>query len=306
MHVAVAIVGYRNVGDIVGCLRALSASTYSDFEVVICENGGADAYAAVVDAAPPVLSGGQPVRVILAPHNLGFAGGVNACVGATPDADAWWLLNPDTEAAPNALSAMVERLQRGDCDAVGCTLVLPSGVIQSYGGRWRGWLARSELIGLGDRLGDPVDREVVERAQSYLSGASMLVGRRFVEVVGLMREEYFLYCEEVEWCLRGVAKGMCLGFSPDACVVHLHGTTTGAAEGVRDRPRMPVYLGERNKLLVTRDCFRRWFLVSAAASLAQLVLRCAPHGAWRHLGYGVEGWWAGVRGERGVPRWLRA
>jgi hypothetical protein len=50
MHVAVAIVGFRNEGDIVRCLGALEASTHRDFEIVICENGGPEAYARLTAA----------------------------------------------------------------------------------------------------------------------------------------------------------------------------------------------------------------------------------------------------------------
>ena len=219
MHIAVAIVGFRNSRDIVDCLNALSRSTHQDFEVIICENGGREAYEELVTAVPAQLAGGQPVRVIIAPTNLGFAGGVNVCLNEAPNADAWWLLNPDTEPDAEALSAMVRRLSVGDCEAVGCTIVLPDGSVQSHGGRWRPWLARAELIGIGDDTGRPADRVAVEQAQSFLSGASMLVGRRFLEVVGPMREEYFLYVEEVEWCVRGLLRGMRLGFSPEARVV---------------------------------------------------------------------------------------
>src|SRR3954471_4207611 len=46
MHVAVAIVGYRNADDVCACVTALARSTHDDFEVVICENGGGDAFEA--------------------------------------------------------------------------------------------------------------------------------------------------------------------------------------------------------------------------------------------------------------------
>ena len=55
MHGSVAIVGYRNPDDIVRCLGALQQSTHPDFEVIICENGGPVAYAALI-AVPPVCS----------------------------------------------------------------------------------------------------------------------------------------------------------------------------------------------------------------------------------------------------------
>ena len=304
MHIAVSIVGFRNLADILCCLDSLSRSTYTDFEVVICENGGQSAYRDLVAVVPAALALGQKVTVVSAPNNLGFAGGVNVCLAQTPDADGWWLLNPDTEPDERALAEMVDRLAKGDCEAVGCTVFLPGGKIQSHGGRWLGWSARGVLIGDGAALGDAVDASLVERTQSFISGASMLIGRRFLEVVGPMREDYFLYCEEVEWCLRALSKGMRLGFSPGGRVLHHHGTTTGAGEAVRDQPRMVVYFGERNRLLLTRDCFKGRFPFVALAALAHLSIRCIPRGAWRHLSYGLAGWWAGVRGERGAPSWI--
>ena len=96
MRVAVAIVGFRNREDILRCLRALSRSTYANFEVAICENGGREAFADLIAVLPTNLPDGQPVRAVEAGGNLGYAGGVNVCLAETPGADAWWILNPDT------------------------------------------------------------------------------------------------------------------------------------------------------------------------------------------------------------------
>jgi GT2 family glycosyltransferase len=301
LHVTVAIVGYRNPVDIAQCVAALAKSTYADFDVIICENGGPTAYQALANTLPLSLPGGQRVRSVCAPRNLGFAGGVNLCLAETPASDAWWVLNPDTEPCPEALAAQVERLAEGDCDAVGATLYLPDGRVQSHGGRWRSWLARAESIGVGDSMDIPVDAARIERQQSYLNGASMLITRRFLELVGPMREDYFLYCEEVEWFLRAGRMGMRLGFAPKALVLHKQGSTTGAGARHRERPRLPIYLGERNKILLTRDCFPGRLPVAAAAALVLVSMRYVRHRAWPQWGYALAGWQAGLRGERGPP-----
>jgi hypothetical protein len=300
-HVAVAIVGYRNAADIARCLGALANSSHTNFEVVICENGGSAAFDRLQQAVPDVLAGGQTVSLYLAPSNLGYAGGVNYCMARSPAADAWWVLNPDTKPESEALAGLVSRMGEGDCEAVGGTLYRQDGTVQGYGGRWRGWLARAESIGMGARVRDPIDRGEVEAAQSYILGASLLIGRRFLETVGPMREDYFLYVEEVEWCLRGRKHGMRLGFAPSARVLHEQGGTTGSADAIRGRPRTPIYLDERNKLLVTRDCFPSRLFVAAGAALCLLVLRYGRAGAWRQMGYAFAGWWAGVRNTRGRP-----
>lgn len=304
MHVAICIVAFRNIDDIASCLGALASSNHREFEVLICENGGRAAFDALQAQLPAALPGGQPVRAVCASHNLGYAGGVNVCLQETTSADAWWVLNPDTLPGPESLARLVARLEAGDCDAAGNTVYLPDGRVQSHGGRWRPWLARAVSIGHGTTHGGTVDQGRVEREQTYLNGASMMIGRRFFTTVGPMREDYFLYCEEVEWCLRGLKHGMRLGYAPGADVLHEAGTTTGSYDHIRSRPRTPIYLGERNKMLTTRDCFPLRLPVAAVAALALLCLRFGRARAWRQLGYALSGWAAGLRGERGPPRWL--
>jgi N-acetylglucosaminyl-diphospho-decaprenol L-rhamnosyltransferase len=271
---------------------------------VICENGGRAAHRTLRAMLPWHLAHGQTITLLPPCGNLGYAGGVNLCMAARPDAAAWWVLNPDTHVEPEALAALMARLGKGDCDAVGGVLYHPDGQVQAYGGRWRGWLARAESIGLGASVSAIVDRQSVERRTDYLLGASMLIGRRFRQIAGPMRDDYFLYAEEIEWCLRARSRGLRLGFAPDARVCHGQGGTTGSAAAIRTRPRLPIYLDERNKLHVVRDTTPARLPVAACLSLLLAWARFGRRGAllqWRHA---VAGWWAGLRNQRGMPRWL--
>ncbi|MBP6030357.1 MAG: glycosyltransferase family 2 protein [Sphingobium sp.] len=303
-HVSICIVAFHNAEEIAGCIVALGQSTYENFDIVICENGGALAYAKLQSLLPQKLPAGQGVECLQAPGNLGYAGGVNLAMRARPDADAWWIVNPDTVPEPGALAALVDRLSRGDCHMVGGVLYNAQGRVQAYGGHWRFWLGRAVSIGMGARVDDPVDAAAVEAKMNYVLGASMLVDRHFVGRVGLMRDEYFLYCEEVEWGLRARKMGIKLGFAPDARVRHDQGGTTGSAGAIKNRKSLPIYMDERNKLHVVRDISGWRLPVAAAATLLLLSLRYGMRGAWRQWGYALSGWWAGIRDERGVPPML--
>jgi GT2 family glycosyltransferase len=303
MHVAICIVGFRNPADIANCLAALSRSTYADFEVVICENGGAAAARTLAERIPGACEGGQPVRILTAEGNLGYAGGVNVCLRAAPDADAWWVLNPDTRPDPAALEQLVERLARGDCAAAGSTIYYADGKVQGRGGQWRPWLARAVGLDYGKALDAPPSVDLEARLW-YLSGASMIVTRGFVDQVGKMREDYFLYGEEVEWCLRAREAGVRLGLAPGSNVLHQQGTTTGAARDMRQRTKTPVYLDERNKMLLTRDHYPLRLPVVAVTALVMLCLRFGKRRAWRQLGFALCGWAAGLANRRGKPPWL--
>jgi len=304
LHVAVAIVAFRNADDVVACLNALNESEHRDFEVVVCENGGQLAFDELRARMPAVLAEGQKVRGILAAGNVGYAGGVNVCMAATPDADAWWVLNPDTAPTASALRVMVGRLQRGDCDAVGGVICSRGGAIQSLGGLWRPQFARAVSLGHGRPVAEVGQlSSAVERQQNYLNGASMLISRNFLQKAGPMREDYFLYCEEVEWCLRARASGLRLAFEPSAVIPHEQGTTTGNPREIHGQGKLPVYLNERNRLLLTRDLFPDLYHRAVIMALILIFLRFARRGAWRQLGYALTGWLAGLRGERGRPVW---
>ncbi len=303
--VAVVIVSYQSAVDVADCLQALAASRHDDFEVVVCENGGAAAFDSLRAAIPQTLPSGQAVRLICADRNLGYAGGVNLAMAAAPDVDAWWVLNPDTRPEPEALGALVARLRQGDCEAVGCVLLLATGQVQSYGGCWQKSLARAVSLGYGGSASARVDRAQVEQNQNYLNGACMLVGRDFAAAAGPMREDYFLYCEEVEWCLRAIKAGMRLGFADDAVVLHKQGTSTGAHSDLRSSSRLSVYLNERNRVLLSRDCFPQLLPLALLAVPVTSIIRFGKRRAWRQVGYAVQGWWAGVFNRRGAPIWMR-
>jgi N-acetylglucosaminyl-diphospho-decaprenol L-rhamnosyltransferase len=300
VHVAVAIVGYRNVHDVVRCVTSLSKSEYDDFEVVICENGGKSSCDMLRERLTSPLPNGQIVRVIEAVKNGGYAAGVNICLAESGDADAWWILNPDTEVSPAAMAALVARIGQG-AHAAGGTLHFLDGRVQSYGGVWRPWLGRAVSLGKGRWLADVPDAADIERKLVYLSGASMLIDRTFLERVGPLAEDYFLYCEEIDWCLRGARSGIKLGFAADARVLHYQGTTTGSSSSLSERSWLSVYLDERNKMLITRRYFPMKLPVAAIAAFILLGLRYLRRGAVRQFWYGVSGWSAGLMGYSGPP-----
>ena len=97
---------------------------------------------------------------------------------------------------------------------------------------------------------------------------------------------------------------MRLGFAPDAHVLHYLGTTTGNPADVRAQGLMPVYLNERNRLLLTRDLFPALLGPAILLALLLIPLRFARRGAWKQMAYALHGWCAGIRNERGVPGWV--
>lgn len=318
-HVAIVLVAFDNEDDVSSCLKALQLSTYRNYSVCIVENHSHESFARLCRllsesgmAHGAVQSDGgwvgtlfddyRPVRILSAPDNPGYAGGINRCLPYTSEADAVWILNPDTEPQPSALSALLARLESGGFGIVGGRLVNPeSHKIQLYGGRWRRWMARGFNIGRGARENDLPDIAAIERDMDYVNGACMLVSRAFLDTVGPMQDDYFLYCEEVDWCLRRGA--FRLGYAHDALVYHAHGTTIGSNLNRFKRSALSVYLDERNKLLLTRRHFPAIYPVVIIITLV-LTAQYLRHGALKNFAHALSGWWAGISSETGKPRWV--
>lgn len=304
MFVRICIVGFRSSDDIRRCVDALATQSYQQWEIVVCENGGVEAHAALAAALAATLIGGQSLRIIADHSNPGYAGGINNCINVEGEADAYWVLNPDTMPQPDTLSAMVARLCEGDADAVGGQLLNADGTLGSCGGQWISLLAYARSIALGRPASQAPSRAEVEHSMRFISGASLLCSRHFVDAAGLMRDDYFLYCEEVEWCLRAAKKGLRLGHSPEARVVHYEGSSTGSGNAVAARGRLPVYCNERNRILTLRDTEPHLFVPAIFGALATIIYFYGKNRAWRQLRVALGAWRDGVLNRRGKPDWV--
>jgi GT2 family glycosyltransferase len=182
----------------------------------------------------PLLPGVQ-VNLVHSGGNLGFAGGNNAGITAAGlhRYSHVWLLNNDTVMARDALAQL---LLRADADErtgiVGSTLLHYSqpDSVQALGGGWfdRGAMRMSH-IGEFRRVTEvPASAAAVQEVEAqmaYVVGASMLVKSGFIEDVGPMCEDYFLYFEELDWAFRGQPR-WALGYAPGSRIFHKVGASS--------------------------------------------------------------------------------
>lgn len=210
---------------------------------------------------PPGLQDQSELVIIESDRNLGYAGGNNLGIGYAlqQQADYVWILNNDTVAESSALRLLVGRFQQGgDVGLVGATIRdywAPHSVQCLGGARFDSTTAREARIGTGEA--DPaVDVVTVEHQLSYISGACVLVSRQFLEKVGLMNEDYFLFYEELDWALRA-RMWFGLGLAAGAWVYHKEGAKSGArvAPGQYGSPVAEYWL-TRSLVLLCRRYFR--------------------------------------------------
>lgn len=225
---------------------------------------------------------GTPVVMIVrSPNNGGFAAGCNlgVAVAGVENFDYFWFLNSDTVVTAEALTAMLARAGRGtDVGITGSTIRYydrPDFVQALGGASFDGRKVSSHHLGQGSRY-DPVKIDVaqIEASLDYVAGASMLVASRFIQEIGLMREDYFLFFEEMDWAMRNKAR-FHLTYAADSVVFHKSGASTAQAVEFSTR----FYY--RNRVRFTSR-YLRMRLGAVRRELAWELLRHALRGRWLH------------------------
>jgi GT2 family glycosyltransferase len=225
---------------------------------------------------PSALFVGRPIcespcrlYIVRAGANLGFAGANNLGIRVLLKSeyiDLFWFINNDALPREDALNEMMRAACPMSAPLIfGSALIEywePS-IIQAVGARYSLYLGTSADIMAGmhiDSLSTLGDRISVD----YPIGAAMLVNRAFITDYGLMREDYFLYCEEIDWVLRMGWPSKARGI-PRSIVFHKGGSTTAAGRKGIDRNLLSDYYILRNRLLLARR-------VSMAAYLCCVLL----------------------------------
>lgn len=331
--VPVLIVAYGNAADIVGCLTALGrARSKPAFEIFICENGGPKAYADLIAALTaetgpcraigddvalhtPLLvarrllqlrsaTDGTLVHLGLASENLGYAGGVNAWLRPLLMVPGWpaaWILNPDTQPAPDALLELATYAERWGKGMVGSRLIPTAhpNFVHSRGLQWCKERAVARAVDLHSPVDVEPDPQGVDSRIDAPSGASMYVTRTCIEQIGLMDERYFLFFEDLEWGMRA-RQQFGVGYAHRSVVVHAGGTTIGSSTRTARQSPLSVYLEYRNSILFVRDNFPAWLLWTIMVQLGRILVksRAYPIGSFKAAFCGIVD---GVRGCTGRP-----
>jgi N-acetylglucosaminyl-diphospho-decaprenol L-rhamnosyltransferase len=251
----IVILNYRTADLTIDCLRSLVAEVQSrsSTQVVVSDNDSQDGSVERIGAA--IVTEGWDDWVTLMPldRNGGYAFGNNAvlrqALAATDPPPYYLLLNPDTIVRPGAIQALVDFLENHPAiGIVGSRLEDPDGTPQISAFRFPSLWTELDFglrIGLVTRLLSrwTLASAVVDQPcqTGWVAGASMLIRREVFEAIGLLDETYFMYFEEVDFCLQAKRAGWPCWYLPESRVVHLVGQSSGVTDTKRPPKRLPTY-----------------------------------------------------------------
>jgi len=220
LDVAAVVVTYnseQHVSDLLDSIpAAMGALAYS---VVVVDNGSTDGTLASLVARGDCT--------VVRSTNVGYAGGVNRAVAASPSADSILILNPDAVLDADSVPRMRRALTRP-----GVGIVAPR--VREQDGSLSPTLRRGPTmwrVGGLNFTGWPIFTERIEEPAAYerehevewAVGAILLVDRECYARLGGMDESFFLYSEETDFSLRAKDSGWATVYTPDAGAMHVGG-----------------------------------------------------------------------------------
>ena len=234
--VCAILVNFKNAKKTAACLRSLEKSTVQPDCVYVIDN------ATTQDAQDyfKSLSFSLKVRWIWNSENRGFAAGCNQGIKEAQkdyDQSYIWLLNNDTEPAPTALEKILEK-------ATGTNAGITGSLINKANGDFSGGVCFIHPKFATVRR--PKSPE--ETGFDYVEGSSFLISPECLQKTGLLSEEFFLYFEESDYCLKAKRNGFTLAWATDSVIYHDIGSSTGSEIAKGEVPYFIDCLMIRNRI----------------------------------------------------------
>jgi GT2 family glycosyltransferase len=238
--VAIIVLNWNRKDDTLACLESLSQLDYDPFEVIVIDNGSTDGSVQAIQerfSAAKILETGK---------NLGYAEGNNqgALFAQSTDAAYFLFLNNDTVVSRESLKTLIDYAQSSpSIGAVGPKIFYfakPT-TIWSAGGEidWKHYMG----VMLGYNQIDNGGNDQVRKVD-YLVGTCLLIKREIWERLGGFDKNYFMYWEELDWCIRAVRSGYELLYIPQAQIWHKISPTA------QEESPFYLYYMTRNRILL--------------------------------------------------------
>lgn len=224
-RLGVVVLNWNGLDHLRELLPSLYASEYPEFFVLVVDNGSGDASVAWVRREFPAT------ELLALGENRRFSGGNNA--GATRalelGAEIVLLLNNDTTVAPDCLHWLARAFQEdAELGVAGpriCYYDEPERIW--YGG---GKIVRSLGVVSHRAIRRGVNEGVDPRGETdWVSGCALAVRKEIWSSLGGLDEGYYIYAEDVDFCLRAADLGAKILYEPSALVMHKVSASVGGA-----------------------------------------------------------------------------
>jgi len=202
-----------------------SISKFADvpYELVVVDNGSADATAAMLERF-------KGANIIHNQRNLGFG---PACMQAAAVSSGRYLcfLNNDALITPGAVRAVLQNFEQEHVGAVGAKILLANGALQEAGSIiW----SDGSAVGYGRGDNPALPQYNFRRPVDYCSAVFLVTPRKLFDELGGFSAEFSpAYYEDTDYCMALWQNGWRVIYEPLATISHYESASSGNNEQAR-------------------------------------------------------------------------
>lgn len=235
--IAIIILNFRRSEMTINCVKKIKNSQECSYSVVIVDNNSKDGS---FEYLTQYFEEDKHVIVLQSGKNLGYAFGNNVGISYAIRKGFEWicLINNDVLVQPDTMKKLMNSYPKNQLAIIGPVILesdQKSSTIQSIGATNNLWKGQSSLNFKGYTMNSDVCENLPEKySVDYISGACMFFNADVFSLCGPLPEDYFLYYEENEWCVKAQKKGVGVYCITNCYVSHHRSSTVSSISGLAD------------------------------------------------------------------------
>lgn len=215
MDLLIIILNYNGGKSVLECLNSVVEAGHLK-NTLLVDNGSND------ESLECIIKSYPKLKVVKNHKNLGFAAGNNIGIkyALNKQSKAILLLNNDTTVSSKA----IKYLYNNPADIVGAVLRFKRGnkIFFDLGGHILKYIGRTYHEEVTN-----INEYIYYKQPDYVSGAAMLVKDYVFKKIGYLDEDYFLYYEDTDFCVRAKRSGFNISVEPKSIIKHKLSATLG-------------------------------------------------------------------------------
>lgn len=254
IKVAIIILNFNGIKNTLECLKSLTSVDKDGFivKIIVVDNASIDNSVQTINEKYP------DVETITNPENYGFAKGNNIGIkkALEGEADFIFILNNDTILDKNCVKKLISASSQNPEYSIFAPKIYFEKGYEFHKDRYKEsekgnviWYAGGS-IDWDNLYGHHIGVDLVDDGKfneftqtEFATGAAMFLKSDVIRKTGYLNEDYYLYYEDTDFCMRAIKLGYKILFSPDAIVWHKNAGSSKSGSSLQD------YYITRNRLI---------------------------------------------------------
>ncbi len=266
----IILLNYNNYIDTIECIKSIKENEKQiEYEIIVVDNKS-------TNNSVEELEKIEGIHLIKAEDNKGFSHGNNLGIeyAINNKAEYLLLLNNDTIITENSISKIYKEMTKhNDVGIMGARIMYheDKNKINYIGGRVN-WNKGTVII---ERKGKTYIEEKQDfKYTEFVTGCCMLIKKETIEKLGYLPEQYFMYYEDIDYCVNAKRHGYKLGVCLNSIIYHKESASSGGMQSA-----FSIKWNTRNRLIFIERYVQKkvlaltWFYTTRVIVIMKYLLK---------------------------------